>query len=75
MVLRFYFIVLMFDRIMIRLSARGSKKNVLSIRLQNNVFFSSKSVKKSVKRSVRVSHARKVSEAREKKPSISIAYL
>ena len=84
MVLRFYCIVLMFktllfDRI-IRLSPRESANNVLS-RLQNSRFFFSKSVKKSVKRGVRVlsaklaclTRARKACEAREKKPSISIA--
>ena len=79
-VLRFYCIVLMFYRI-IRLSPRESEKNALSSRLQNNRLFFSKSVKKSVKRGVRVlsaklaclTRARKACEAREKKPSISIA--
>ena len=78
MVLRCYCIVLMFktrsfDRI-IRLSPRESEKNVLSSRPQNSRFFSQKSVKKSVKRDVRVlsarrvvSRARKASEEREKK--------
>ena len=83
-VLRFYCIVPMFDRI-IRLSPRKSEKNVLSSRLQNNRLFFSKSVKKSVKRGVRVLSAKLAKLAslphtpvrrvrrEKKKPSISIA--
>ena len=82
-VLRFYCIVLMFYRI-IRLSPRESEKNALSSRLQNNRLFFSKSVKKSVKRGVRVLSAKlaclpctPVRRVRreKKKPSISIASL
>ena len=72
MLLRFYCIVLIFktrsfDRI-IRLSPRESAKNVLSSRLQNSRVFSSKSIKKSVKRDVRVLSAKRARacEAREK---------
>ena len=64
MVLRFYCIVLMFDRI-IRLSRRESEKNVLSSRMQNNRFFFlkisieiGKAWRKSLKREVRASLTR-----------------
>ena len=82
MVLRFYCIVLMFDRI-IRLSKRGSEKNVLSSRMQNNRFFFllkiskeiGKAWRKSLKREARESHTPVRRVRQVKKPNISIASL
>ena len=55
---------------------------LLSYRLQNSRFFFSKSVKKSVKRALRILHARsaralharRACEAREKKPTVRFPY-
>ena len=80
MVLRFYCIVLMFDRI-IRLSPRESEKNVLSSRLKNSRFFFlkiskeiGKAWRKSLKREAREPHtpARRV---RREKKNLALALL
>ena len=79
MVLRFYCIVLMFDRI-ICLSPRESEKNVLSSRMQNNRFFLKiskeigKAWRKSLKREAREPHT-PVRRVRREKKNLALALL